>query len=157
MIIQCINCNKKFEVNSDLIPSEGRNIQCGSCNHLWFFKKEDQYIENIEKENQAEKFETNQKKITSQFQEKEQISKKSTEKVKKEKRDFELVKYKKKSFSFGKLLSYLIVLIISFVALLIVIDTFKIILFDLFPNFELMITDLYEVFKDIELFIKDLL
>ena len=39
MIIQCINCNKKFEVNSDLIPSEGRNIQCGSCNHLWFFKK----------------------------------------------------------------------------------------------------------------------
>ena len=157
MIIQCINCNKKFEVNSDLIPSEGRNIQCGSCNHLWFFKKEDQYIENIEKENQAEKFETNQKKITSQFQEKEQISKKSTEKVKKEKRDFELVKYKKKSFSFGKLLSYLIVLIITFLAFLIIVDTFKIILFDLFPNFELMITNLYEVFKDIELFIKDLL
>ena len=157
MIIQCINCNKKFEVNSDLIPSEGRNIQCGSCNHLWFFKKEDQYIENIEKENQAEKFETNQKKITSQFQEKEQILKKSTEKVKKEKRDFELVKYKKKSFSFGKLLSYLIVLIITFLAFLIIVDTFKIILFDLFPNFELMITNLYEVFKDIELFIKDLL
>ena len=157
MIIQCINCNKKFEVNSDLIPSEGRNIQCGSCNHLWFFKKEDQYVENIEKENQAEKFETNQKKITSQFQEKEQISKKSTEKVKKEKRDFELVKYKKKSFSFGKLLSYLIVLIITFLAFLIIVDTFKIILFDLFPNFELMITNLYEVFKDIELFIKDLL
>ena len=40
MIIECINCNKKFEVNSDLIPEEGRNIQCGSCNHLWFFKKD---------------------------------------------------------------------------------------------------------------------
>ncbi len=49
MIIQCINCNKKFEVNSNLIPSVGRNIQCGSCNHLWFFKKEDEYIENIVK------------------------------------------------------------------------------------------------------------
>ena len=157
MIIQCINCNKKFEVNSDLIPSEGRNIQCGSCNHLWFFKKEDQYIENIEKENQDDKYQTNPENNSNQIQDNDQITKKPTKKIKEEKRDFELVKYKQKSFSFGKLLSYLIVLIISFVALLIVIDTFKIILFDLFPNFELMITDLYEVFKDIELFIKDLL
>ena len=39
MIIECINCNKKFEVNSDLIPIEGRTIQCGLCNHIWFFKK----------------------------------------------------------------------------------------------------------------------
>ena len=31
--------NKKFEVNSDLIPNEGRTIQCGSCNHTWFFNK----------------------------------------------------------------------------------------------------------------------
>ena len=38
MIIECINCNKKFEVNSELIPSSGRSIQCGSCNHLWFFE-----------------------------------------------------------------------------------------------------------------------
>ena len=42
MIIECINCNKKFEVNSKLIPEEGRNIQCGSCNHLWFFDKNNQ-------------------------------------------------------------------------------------------------------------------
>ena len=39
MIIECINCGKKFDVNSDLIPSEGRTIQCGSCNHTWFYKK----------------------------------------------------------------------------------------------------------------------
>ena len=157
MIIQCINCNKKFEVNSDLIPSDGRNIQCGSCNHLWFFKKEDQYIENIEKENQDDKYQTNPENNSNQIQDNDQITKKPTKKIKEEKRDFELVKYKQKSFSFGKLLSYLIVLIITFIAFLIVIDTFKIILFDLFPNFELMITNLYEVFKDIELFIKDLL
>ena len=37
MIIECINCNKRFEVNSELIPSSGRTIQCGSCNHIWFF------------------------------------------------------------------------------------------------------------------------
>ena len=38
MIIECINCNKKFEVDSTLIPGTGRNIQCGSCNNMWFFK-----------------------------------------------------------------------------------------------------------------------
>ena len=157
MIIQCINCNKKFEVNSDLIPSEGRNIQCGSCNHLWFFKKEDQYIENFENEKQDNMLQIDQKKGSDQFENDEQISDKPIKKIKKEKRDFEIVKYKQKSFSFGKLLSYLVVLIITFIAFLIVIDTFKIVLFDIFPNLELMIINLYEVFKDIELFIKDLL
>ena len=39
MIINVINCKKKFEVDSSLIPNEGRLLQCGSCNHIWFFKK----------------------------------------------------------------------------------------------------------------------
>ena len=42
MIIECINCPKKFEVNSDLIPDDGRTIQCSSCNHIWFYKKTSQ-------------------------------------------------------------------------------------------------------------------
>ena len=42
MNIECINCSKIFEVNSDLIPKKGRNLQCGSCNHIWFFSKENQ-------------------------------------------------------------------------------------------------------------------
>tara|TARA_B100001093_G_C25983422_1_gene658417 strand:- start:38 stop:394 length:357 start_codon:yes stop_codon:yes gene_type:complete len=37
MIIDCIKCNKKFNVNPELIPKEGRTIQCGSCSHIWFF------------------------------------------------------------------------------------------------------------------------
>ena len=37
MIIQCTNCNKKFNVDSSLIPLTGRNFQCGSCNHIWFY------------------------------------------------------------------------------------------------------------------------
>ena len=44
MIIECIKCSKKFEVNSELIPSEGRTIQCGSCNHVWFFDKKDEIL-----------------------------------------------------------------------------------------------------------------
>ena len=43
-----INCNKRFEVNPDLIPNEGRNIQCGSCHHIWFFKNNQI---NLEKDN----------------------------------------------------------------------------------------------------------
>ena len=42
MIIECINCSKKFEVNSDLIPEEGRTIQCGACNHVWFYDLKNQ-------------------------------------------------------------------------------------------------------------------
>ena len=38
MIIKCINCNKKFNVNDVLIPVNGRQIACGSCNHSWYFQ-----------------------------------------------------------------------------------------------------------------------
>ena len=41
MIIVCINCNKKFNVDSNLIPSDGRQIQCGSCGHNWYYKSEE--------------------------------------------------------------------------------------------------------------------
>jgi len=40
MIITCNNCNKNFDVNSSLIPANGRLLQCNSCDHKWFFKKE---------------------------------------------------------------------------------------------------------------------
>ena len=39
MIISCEQCNKKFEVESSLIPSTGRLLQCSSCGYKWFFKK----------------------------------------------------------------------------------------------------------------------
>ena len=46
MIIECVNCSKKFSVNADLIPSAGRTIQCGSCNHVWFYKKDQNIYKN---------------------------------------------------------------------------------------------------------------
>ena len=42
MIITCPNCNKQFKIDSSLIPYEGRDLQCGSCNHVWFYKLEDE-------------------------------------------------------------------------------------------------------------------
>ena len=40
MIIGCTSCNKKFEINSNLIPDSGRLLECSNCNNQWFFKKE---------------------------------------------------------------------------------------------------------------------
>ena len=39
MIIECENCNKKFDIDQNLIPEKGRLLLCSSCNHKWFFKK----------------------------------------------------------------------------------------------------------------------
>ena len=151
MIIECISCDKKFEVNSNLIPNSGRTIQCGSCNHVWFFKKKDEII----------------KKITNIDKSKDDIdlpkSKKITKKtvVKKsyvsEKKGSEIVKYNPRSnFTLGKFLSYILVCIISFIALIIILDTFKTPLYGIFPELELILFNLYETLKDINLFIKDL-
>ena len=42
MIITCPNCNKQFKIDNSLIPNEGRDLQCGSCNHIWFYKIKDE-------------------------------------------------------------------------------------------------------------------
>ena len=39
MIITCEKCNKTFNIQDNLIPNEGRLLQCGSCSYKWFFKK----------------------------------------------------------------------------------------------------------------------
>ena len=45
MIITCPNCNKQFKIDNSLIPDEGRNLQCGLCNHVWFYKIEEKKSE----------------------------------------------------------------------------------------------------------------
>ena len=154
MIIECISCSKKFEVNADLIPSEGRNIQCGSCNHLWFYKKNDLFkIETSEisqddeiKEDKTEYLETPDDLNTF---EKEHLEKPKT--------NTKNIKAEKSNFNLNKLPAYLLVLIISFGALIIIIDTFKSPLYQSFPELELVMYNFYETLKDISLFIKDLI
>ena len=125
MIIECINCNKKFNVNSDLIPENGRLIQCGSCNHSWNFKKE------VDLENQIS---DNQISSDTSFKRSDLIS-------------------SKKIYNF---FAYLLVFIISFMALLILVDTLKSPLINLFPGLEIVLFNLFETLKDIGLFIIDL-
>ena len=73
------------------------------------------------------------------------------------KKGSELVKYQPKyNFTFGKFLSYIIVSIITFVAIIIVLDTFKDPLSGIFPNLELLLYNLFETLRDLILFAKDL-
>jgi len=39
--ITCPNCNKIFEVESKLIPSEGREVRCYSCENIWYYKSKE--------------------------------------------------------------------------------------------------------------------
>jgi predicted Zn finger-like uncharacterized protein len=161
MIIQCINCKKKFEVQSSLIPDTGRNIQCGSCNHTWFYKPINEIIskkipETDKSDNNDQLIpikqpiiDINKDKNTNDeiFINNKNIS--ENDQIKK-------LSKTKKFFSLGKLLSYVIVSIISFISIIIILDTFKSSLNNIFPNLELVLYNLFETIKDIILFIKNL-
>tara|TARA_B100001175_G_scaffold316640_1_gene331110 strand:- start:3630 stop:4100 length:471 start_codon:yes stop_codon:yes gene_type:complete len=156
MIIECINCNKKFEVNSELIPSIGRTIQCGSCNHTWFYKPKDSL--KIRKEIKKDIISEN-KKVSKKVQFKES-SENLANKIDKiiHTKDKALIKYQKKNkFSLSKFLSYIIVIIISFIGLILLLDTFKFQLFNIIPGLEFVLFSLFETLKDVQLFIKDLI
>ena len=48
MIISCPNCNKQFKIDNSLIPDEGRDLQCGSCNYIWFYNIQEKNNEVLE-------------------------------------------------------------------------------------------------------------
>ena len=150
MIITCPCGNKKFEIDATLIPKKGRHLQCGSCAKIWFFKHENIILENqfIEKENTS---------FDNEFQNEKKIIDKNL-KNKNFKTKKALVKYeKRKKITFKNLFSYFIVFIISFIALIIILDTFKSPLINYFPELELILYNLYESIDDITLFVKDLI
>ncbi len=165
MIITCINCKKKFEVDSSLIPENGRTIQCGSCNHVWFYtpeiKKASEQpptkiskIDNLIDKNKKE----TDNKIPSEKEEKDlkNIPTTHNDTIKKENDLNKKLKNKKSSFNLSKFLSYFLVLIISFASLIILLDTFKSPLSVIFPDLEIILYNLFETIKDIYLFLKNL-
>ena len=149
MIIICPSCEKKFEVDENLIPDKGRLLKCGSCDQTWFFNKnKDEEI----------KLSTDEVVVEEKPKVKEKKIRKPTSNFSiNVKKGSELVKYQPKyNFTFGKFLSYIIVSIITFVAIIIVLDTFKDPLGNIFPNLELVLYNLYETLRDLILFAKDL-
>ena len=153
MIINCPCGKKKFEVDSNLIPEKGRLLKCGTCDQTWFFDRTK--ITKTKEINIPKNYKKTPKKDTTK---QKNIIENSQSIIKKDiKKSSAIVKYEKKSeFSFGIFLSYIVVSIISFTALIIIIDTFKNPLYDKIPQLEFIITSLFETLKDIKLFIKDL-
>ena len=147
MIIICPCGEKKFEVDENLIPNKGRLLKCGSCDQTWFFNKNvnEQTEPLIDKPAKQKKILYNDENIN------KSVSKTPI------KPGSELVQYKPKyNFTFGKFLSYIIVSIITFIAIIIVLDTFKDPLSNIFPNLELVLYNLFETLRDLILFAKDL-
>ena len=146
MIISCDQCHKKFEIDSNLIPKDGRLLECGSCNHKWFYKQdiedktEEIIIEPQLKNIEEEDIDPIQKNIS-------QIKKLDTSSKKKE-----IIENKKIG-----VLNIIIVFIISFVALIILVETFKKPISIYIPNIEFILNSLHEILRDIILFFKDLI
>ena len=160
MIINCPNCPKKFRVERNLIPAQGRLLQCSNCNHKWFFK--------ISEDNEEAK-----------FLQKEDLSKKKNDdnddKIKKNNLEIpfeennntensqnfvikDSLKSKKKNKKKTKInyLKVIPVILISIIAFIILLDTFKNQISNIFPQINNLMENLYETLKDLSLFIKDL-
>jgi len=158
MIIDCINCTKKFEVNASLIPDNGRTIQCGTCNHVWFYKPK---IEQSKNEIKTEVSSSNSNNNILENKEDDHANEKllKTDKTKNtEPSSNELInEIKKTTFSVSKFLSYFLVFLITFIALIIVLDTFKSPLSSIIPGLEIFLYNFFETLKDLYLLIKNLL
>ena len=165
MIITCPNCNKQFKIDNSLIPDEGRDLQCGSCNHIWFYNIQEKNNEVLELKQEiiSEDIETKAENKDDKIEEKQQpeeIIKTEINNKKKEKNSEKQKNtntHKKTENKGSKFFSYLIVFIISFVALIILLDTLKTPLINVFPGLEIILFNLFETLQDIKLFIIDLI
>ena len=152
MIIQCENCNKKFEIQDSLIPDEGRLLECGSCAHQWHYTP----ITKLELTDEVQiKDEPTEQLIVKKTKKKSKIIEKIDENDADNEIDHtnENITTKKKNISF---INFLLVGIISFVAIIILVDTFKNQIAYVIPNISLYINELHEILRDIFLFIADL-
>jgi len=148
MIITCPRCQKSFNIDGKLIPTEGRLLKCGACDHTWFFKP----TENNEDKKGAAIPDT----IINEEGNKEFIRvkrnneniKPKVDKTKGSKKYLPAIK-KEKNKNFSKLF---LVFLITIIAIVILIDTFKVPLSYIIPNINFYLDNLYQSLIDIKLF-----
>ena len=161
MIITCPSCIKKFKIQDELIPSKGRNLQCGSCNHNWFYKIENKTAEPLKLEVNIEEKIKDSVESVSISSNSESFKTKLDQELDKEVKNDDIthisdLSKKSENITFSKFLSYIVVSIISFAVFVILIDTIKTPLIDIFPGLEILLFNLFETLQDIKLFIIDL-
>jgi len=166
MIIQCENCNKKFEIQDKLIPDDGRLLECGSCAHQWHYTPITKLELTDEVQTKVDEVQVKTDEVQIKDEPAEQLIVKKTKKKSKIIKKIyendtddeidqtnEIITTKEKNISF---INFLLVGIISFVAIVILVDTFKNQIAYVIPNINLYINELHEILKDIFLFIADL-
>ena len=162
MIIECPACSKKFNIDEKLIPDEGRLLKCGNCDHTWFYKKEENLKLETEtiKINEIEenKSEINIEPVDVPIKQTKKIRKKISKKSStKESTSKELVSIDKSSVSReNNIIKKIFLIIISIIAFILLIDTFKNQISVIFPGIVQMSDSLFQVINDLKLFIKDL-
>ena len=153
MIIVCPSCGKNFNVRDDQIPDKGRLLQCSNCKHEWFFTKKtipiDDDIDELsnddltqksfgilgEEEDRSDEVIIEEK--TVELEKTKNIDKKKTTKI-----------------NFFKVL---LVFIISFIALVLIVDTFIVQISEYVPLAEKYLDNLYQSLIDISLFFQNLI
>jgi len=147
MIITCPCEKKRFKIDNTLIPNEGRELQCGSCEKVWFYKPQ----------NESEAPLTLNNNISTNKTEQNNLVKEKNFEINKTSHQEKKIGAEKSEGKKSKLFSYLLVFIISFVALIILVDTLKTPLINVFPGLEIILFNLFETLQDIKLFIIDLI
>ena len=153
MIIVCPSCGKNFNVRDDQIPVKGRLLQCSSCKHEWFFTKNTIPIN----DNMDEL--SNDELTQESFGILDEEEDRSDEKIVEEK-TVELEKprnIKKKKTSKVNFFKLLLVFIISFVAFVLIVDTFILQISEYVPFAEKYLDNLYQSIIDISLFFQNLI
>ena len=181
MIISCIKCQKKFSVDDKLIPELGRILECGSCLHQWHYipvllinkNIDTNKTEGIIKNDEPVIFDkkANEKKIIPDVDNKNNKNSipnfennnvqvepvnvnAQVEPVNDNVQVEPVIENKKKKSNF---LNKLLVIIITFVAVIIILDTFRDQLLSIFPSLDLYLNSLYNVINDIFLFVANLI
>tara|TARA_B100001093_G_scaffold185079_1_gene177810 strand:+ start:289 stop:786 length:498 start_codon:yes stop_codon:yes gene_type:complete len=165
MIITCNNCHKKFQIDENLIPDEGRLLQCNNCNNKWFFKKEiksETYasVDKIDNSNNVikpDKSSENLELLDKNISEINKIEKDLVNKKESKDNNINLKIEKNTNKRKFNILGLIVVIIISFIALVITFDTFQKPISKFIPNIEFFLYSLYETINDISLFLKDLI
>ena len=170
MIISCPNCNKKFNIEAKLIPEKGRLLQCSNCNHKWHYiipsnKNEIQKKVEFGKSTEILNIKNDKKQSikstsneTTIIKQKNKINKKSIDKTKNKNLQKNTKKKNvSKKYSIENFLKNIIIIIITFGAMILILDTFKISISNYIPIIIPFLDSFYQTIYDLNSFIKDLI
>ena len=153
MIIVCPSCGKNFNVRDDQIPDKGRLLQCSNCKHEWFYTKNTIPVDDNLDEVSSDELTQESFGILNEEEDRDDeviVEDKTAELEKPKTRK----KKEGKQFNFFKLL---LVFIISFVAFILIVDTFIVQISEYVPFAENYLDNLYQSVIDISLFFQNLI